>query len=139
MKPFRLAGLMKVRKLEEDQAAAELARRTIAAQVAATRRESSLSALTTQYLPDQSDARSWQVSVAARAAASAALTDARAAERSASHAEDGARLAWNGAHTATSVLSKLEHRHVVEQTREELEAEQKVLDEIAQRHGRLGA
>lgn len=125
---FPLAGLLRLRKVQEDQAVGEFA-----AASARVRRTSSRLIRTRDDLADTTstpvDATTLHALVAARAAAQSQLADLShtlAAERSvAARARDD----LDSARRATSALEKLEQRHRIESIAEELRIEQSRLDE----------
>lgn len=131
MKPFRLAGLARLRKLQEKQAAAELAQRSAERRRAEERRELADRQLGDSGLPRQGESDDWQYAVAVRAAASAALNDAQAADAVARGEESQAHGRWATAKTRITTLDKLAQRHVIAEKAEDLRLEQRTLDEIA--------
>jgi flagellar export protein FliJ len=133
MKPFRLSSLLRVRRFQEDRAAAELARSNVESHKAHLRRELLDRTLAGSEMPDQADSVAFRSAVAARAAASVAAADARNAQQVAEASKERAQETWTEAHTRNTTLSKLAERHVEEQQREELRLEQHVLDEIGSR------
>jgi flagellar FliJ protein len=127
--PFSLAGLLRLRRLEEDQAAAVFG--------AAASRHAGIAARTERALAEvdglaaEVDSLDVLHTVAAGRAASAArltelraLSDAAALERTAAEKEFGA------ARGRTLGLEKLEARHASTVHAAELAAEQVVLDEL---------
>ncbi|PZR54129.1 flagellar export protein FliJ [Xylanimonas oleitrophica] len=130
---FPLAGLLRVRGLERDSAAAALARAQNEAREADQRARAAREALYEHEMPATSDAQTWQAQVASRAALLALLDQSRdiAARRQAETEER--RHAWNEARGRVRVVERLHDRHREAQTADELRAEQNVLDEIAGR------
>lgn len=130
---FRLAGLMRLRKLQEDQAAAALAEANQLRRQAERRRADTLSALSGSALPTQSDPQAWRASVAARAALNSLLVEASAASREAEAQVDVEQGRWSQAKARSTALEKLSERHDEQVAFEENRAEQYVLDEAAAR------
>ena len=134
MKPFSLLGLLRLRKLQEDRAAASLAvarrsQRDTAARIAhAHARLASV---------DASVATSDELFAIAATRSSSASMLADLAELERRQADEVVALA--GAHAeavrAARSIEKLEERHAVEQAAAEVAAEQRVLDELALRRG----
>lgn len=131
MKPFRLASVAKLRQMEEDRAAAELLTRTQRRRGAEQRAQHLRAALETTTLPTEADALSFRAAVAARAAASAALTEAATAVELTRSEEQGAQGAWSRARRRTTTIGKLAEKHVLAERAAESHAEQLHLDEIA--------
>lgn len=133
MRPFRLAGVAKLRQLEEDRAAAALAAQRQRRRSAEQRAHHLRSALEETALPPEADLVTFRATVAARAAASAALTEAVTASELARTEEDGAQDAWSQARRRTSTIGKLAEKHVAAEHAAASHAEQVDLDEIATR------
>ena len=79
MSRFRLAGLLRLRKMQEDTAAAELARRSMHRRESERLESKALAAIGEHRLEASGNAESWIASVAARSAYSASVDMARAA------------------------------------------------------------
>jgi flagellar FliJ protein len=136
---FRLAALMRVRRLQEDVAAGRAV--AAAAQVTAAEEvvvERTL-ALGSSAPPASADESTWRAAVAARTALSSLLTESRGL--AAARADDAvrARAEWAAARTRVRPLERLAERHAREVAEEEVRAEQLLLDEHAGRAGRAGA
>lgn len=132
MSAFRLSGLLRLRRMEEDQAAAELARTTMRRQRAARRVEEALAQLTGHDLtPYGGDPNGFRAAIAARASLSAVVFDTRAAVESAHEQEQQATDRWSQARTQSKTLDKLEQRHVLAEIAEQGRTEQHALDELA--------
>lgn len=130
---FPLAGLLRVRTLAEDRAAAALAdahRRRRLAQESTTRAAARLRGAA---LDQDADALAWQAAVAARAALSGLLVETEEAQTAADADVARATDAWSAARRATRAVDRLAERHHEAVVQEELRDEQKVLDEIAGR------
>lgn len=131
MPPFRLANLFRVRRIQEDRAAAELALAAEERGYAEDLTERARRRLEEAELPESADVLRWQAAVASRAAASATVRDALAAADVARVQEAAAQEAWNAARTRTTMIEKLADRHEVVERAESVRKEQHVLDEIA--------
>jgi len=136
---FRLAGLLRLRALAEEQAAAQRAvsvrgRDTAAARVTATE-----AALASAGFAPLSDGPGMQAVVASRLALSALLVDRRAQVLVAQDEVDAADAVWSEARTRTRTLEKLQEKHDAAVRVEEQRAEQVVLDEIAGRRAGVPA
>jgi flagellar FliJ protein len=130
---FRLAGLLRLRSIAEEQAAASLAISTRGRDAAAARSRSTEAALgAAQFGVDMSSV-GMQAVVASRLALSALLVDHRAQVLQAQDEVDAADAAWAEARTRTRTLEKLQDKHEAAVRVEEQRAEQVVLDEIAGR------
>jgi flagellar FliJ protein len=132
MAPFSLAALLRLRRLQEDRAAAEVSiSRARAAEVASRRHfaQNSLAALMSNGT--SSDQLRW--TAAARAASSSTLGDLAvlAEEGDRQVGEAAAQLAKSRAQTIA--LEKLEARHDEAELTDELRREQNALDEIPSR------
>lgn len=133
MKGFPLAGLLRLRALQEEQAAAELALANADRRRAERRRRETAEALAGMRLPESADDLTWQAAVAARAAMRSLTTEAGAAQDVAAERAGHAGAAWSAARTRAVALGKLEERHGRAVRAEEERAEQLVLDEAAAR------
>lgn len=131
--PFRLAGLLRLRAMQEEQAAAELARANASLRAAERRERRTAQALAESELPERADDLSWQAAVAGRAAASGLLTEAVAARDTVDFRVRRATGDWSDARASALMIRKLEERHQAALEAEELRLEQLVLDEAASR------
>lgn len=132
-KGFPLAGLLRLRHLQEDQAAAELARANADRRRAEKRRRETENMLAGTVLPEHGDELAWQAAIAGRAAMTGLVGEATAALAEAGTRADDATADWSAARTRATTLDKLFDRHVLVVRAEELHAEQLVLDEAATR------
>ncbi len=138
MKPFSLLGLLRLRKLQEDRAAASLAvarrsQRDTAARIAhAHARLASV---------DASVATSDELFAIAATRSSSASMLADLTELERRQAEEVAARAAEHAEAvrASRSIEKLEERHAAEQAAAELAGEQRVLDELALRRDSAAA
>lgn len=127
--PFSLAGLLRLRRLEEDQAAAVLG-------VAASRhagivaRADHALAEVDQMVSDVDSLDVLHTVAAARAASTAMLAELQALTQSAAVERDAAERRFQSARARTLGLEKLEMRHAAIAHAAELSAEQVLLDEL---------
>lgn len=133
MAAFRLGGLLRLRRLQEDQAAAELARANARRRAAEVRRDASQEMLAQGLLPQHGDVLTFQAGVAARAAMTGLVGEAVIALQATTDHAGRATETWSDARTRAVTLSKLEDRHTASVQAEELRLEQLVLDEAAAR------
>ncbi|WP_159798816.1 flagellar FliJ family protein [Puerhibacterium puerhi] len=129
---FPLAGLLRVREVEEDRAAGELARAQRDRAAADERVEAVRAELQGQDPRPANDA-AWQAMVAGRAALSALLSESIAARQAAEQQVRGREQDWTAARTRTRAVARLAERHAERVTAAERKAEQAGLDEIAAR------
>ena len=132
MADFSLAALLRLRRLQQDRAAAEVSlSRARAAEVASRRRFAQNSLSTLMATDGSSERLRW--TAAARAASSSTLGDleALASEADRQIEDADAELADTRARTIT--LEKLEARHEAAELSESLRQEQIALDEISTR------
>ncbi|WP_152193580.1 flagellar FliJ family protein [Georgenia subflava] len=130
MSRFRLAGLLRLRDLQEEQAAAELAERTRRRAAADARAQQAQRLLVGSEIVG-GDAAAWRVSVATRAARSAAVADAQAGAAAATAEEVRAQGEWSTARQRSTTLEKLAEKHRTAVTEAENHSEQLTLDELA--------
>ena len=126
---FSLAGLLRLRRLEEDQAAAVYG--------AATARHAALVARTDRAIAEADAMRAevdtiheLQAIAAGRASATAMLSELRVMTSTASGERDWAERGFATARGKTLGLEKLETKHDVAMHAADLAAEQVVLDEL---------
>ena len=131
MSSFRLASLFRVRRIQEDHAAAELAVAVEERVQADDLTERARRRLEESQLPESADVLRWQAAVATRAAASASVRDATVAGEVARHEELLAQQMWTAARTRTTMLEKLAVRHQAAEEADLVRQEQHLLDEIA--------
>ncbi|WNB85241.1 flagellar FliJ family protein [Cellulomonas sp. ATA003] len=138
---FRLAGLLRLRTMQEEQAAARLAAANGALRVAEQRRTATLGSLAGHAMPPTGDAGAWSVAVAGRSALRHLLADAAVDVHHAGE-EVGAHTAqWSAARSRSVGLEKLQDQHRAAVAADDARAEQIALDEVAARTRRpaLGA
>jgi flagellar FliJ protein len=127
---FSLAGLLRLRQIQQDQAATGLARArsrssSVRAREAAARRD-----LAAADDPVSSSA-SLRAVAAARSSSHSMLADLQSLGRMAETEEADARTEFIAARTRSVGLEKLQARHHAELASADLRAEQSTLDEIA--------
>jgi flagellar protein FliJ len=127
---FALSGLLRLRHLQQDEAAGELAAANARIAENAARRSQASAALL--VLPSVvTSAASLAAVAAARTSAQSMLADLDALGREYGLAAADAHAAFAVTRTKSVGLEKLEGRHGVNLAAEDLRAEQTVLDEIA--------
>lgn len=131
MSRFRLAGLLRLRKLTEDSAAAQLAQRSSARRTADRRVEQAERRLGAHTLEAAGGPQVWRASIAARSAFAASADAARIAREQTLAEEEAAQKAYGEAKKNARSLEKLEAKHVEKEKAEDERAEQVVLDELA--------
>ncbi len=134
MSTFRLAGLLRLRKLQEDAVRAELARAR-ATEHDRRRREQRVRQVLGDSGIDASSAEAVQSIAAARASSSSMLGELDALLAQDRRAVADAEAAHAAAKTRTTQLEKLQEHHADRTRRADLAAEQSVLDDHA---GRVG-
>jgi flagellar FliJ protein len=130
--PFSLAGLLRLRRLQQDRAGAELSTaRARAADVAARRRfaENSLANL----LSPNGSAETLRWTAASRASSASTLADLDVLETEWAARMEEARVKHAAARADTIGLEKLEVRHDEAAATESLRQEQTALDEVSSR------
>lgn len=127
---FPLAGLLRLRRLQEDTAASELAganRRVKDGRVVQSRARHALEGFTEQ----PTDVTTLRAIASARASTSAMLGELTAAVELHEADAEAAASVFYDARAKTVSLEKLDARHTVIAAAEDLRAEQIVIDEIA--------
>jgi len=132
-RPFPLAGLLRVRALAEDTAAAELATARRDERTARDRAARTAELLGTSRPPGEADLAAWQAAVAARVALSSLLTEDVERVRGAQQTVDRRQEDWTTARIRTRAVERLRDKHDVAEREQEEHAEQVVLDEVAAR------
>lgn len=133
---FPLAGLVRLRHLQQDQAAAALAAANERLQESGARRERARAALGATA-GDATSVEALYAVAAARASTRGMLADLDALRRRRETAQRDAQAEFDEARARSLRLEKLARRHIDALAVEDLHAEQIVLDEIAgtARHG----
>ncbi|GAA1338019.1 flagellar export protein FliJ [Arthrobacter roseus] len=126
---FPLAGLLRYRRLREEQAAGSLAGARQRVQDVQDRQTDERQRLQGSPVTIDSPA-SMQAVAAARAASRALLTELEAADARSREDAQQAQLDYNSARAQTLGLEKLADRHADSATAEELRGEQLILDEL---------
>jgi flagellar protein FliJ len=130
MKQFSLAGLLRVRDLEEQRAAAELAAANHTVNGIRAHRLKTLAFLAGTTV-DMTGAANLAAAAAARAAAQSMLGELALMHDRAALEAQAAQAAHNAARANSLALEKLHVRHVETEHASDLRAEQSALDEIA--------
>ncbi|HEY3438468.1 MAG TPA: flagellar FliJ family protein [Actinotalea sp.] len=131
--PFRLGGLLRLRRLQEDEAAADLAQANARRQAAEQRRLDTEEMLAGTVLPHRTDLLTWQASIAGRAALTGLVQEASLTVAVAASRAERAGEVWSDARARAVTLGKLEDRHTAEVRTQEDRLEQQLLDEAAAR------
>jgi flagellar FliJ protein len=131
--PFRLSGLLRLRKLQEEQAAAVLARANADTARATERHREARNLMAGTFFPAHGDQHVWRAAVADRAAITSLASDAAVAVQVVARRAEIATAEWAAAKTTVATLDKLAERHEVLVKAEDEHAEQLVLDEAASR------
>lgn len=127
---FSLAGLLRLRGIEEDQAAAELS--TANARSRAIHARKSAARLELQDSPvDVSSVKALHLAAISRASSRSMLADLLALEAVQAEETAAAQSAFIAARTRTAGLKKLETKHHAGVAAADLSAEQTALDEIS--------
>lgn len=129
---FPLAGLLRLRRLEEDRAGARFGSASGRLAALAARERRALTD-TEQLATDIDSVEALRAVAAARASALGMLTELQALTATAQAERDAAEQEFGAARARTIGLEKLETRHVAETTAAALAAEQAVLDELGSR------
>ena len=127
MSGFRLTGLHRLRRLEEERAAADLARANAERAEARRRRDEHGQHLAGATLEEHD----FTVAVAGRAALFGLYAESTAYLALASERAEQAGVEWSGRRTAVRMIDKLAERHAATEEAEELRTEQLLLDETA--------
>ncbi len=127
---FSLAGLLRLRQIQQDQAASGLARArsrsaSVRAREAAARRDLSLAD------DEITSSASLRAIAAARSSSHSMLADLQGLTAVVAQEEDAAREAFTTARRLSVGLEKLQARHAADLLSADLSAEQSALDEIA--------
>jgi len=134
---FSLAGLLRVRSIQERAAARELSRAVIEANQTRTR-ERHLRAALAATEADAVDVRSLAAMAAARVAGRSMLADLESLAQLQQQAVEQAQSTHSDKRREVRGLDRLEAAHSARQQAEALRAEQHDLDEIALRRGAEG-
>lgn len=132
-RPYRLAGLLRLRKLQEDQAASDLAVANAARRAALDLQAVAQGELAHHGFDPVSETGAWRSAIASRVALRGLVREAAAASELAATEVDQREMAWADARRRAVPLEKLAERHEESEKVEDLRQEQIVLDEIASR------
>ena len=127
---FPLAGLLRLRKLQQDQAALDLSEANARVAALQARRGRARSALGALGTTPQTIA-ALNAMAAARSSSRSMLAELDAMGRNHQESLDSAQSNYNAARAESVALEKLHDRHAAALLAEDLHAEQTVLDEIA--------
>jgi flagellar FliJ protein len=127
---FSLAGLLRLRHLQQDQAAGDLAAANARSRAMAARIGEARGALD-NLTNDPAGIDTFHAIVAARASSRSMLAELASLESVADQAAAAARLDYDARKAASVGLEKLETRHAEAEAEADLHSEQAVLDEIA--------
>lgn len=130
---FRLAGLLRLRRLQEERAAAGLAAANAATREAESEHDELTTAMAGTIFPRHTDEYAWRSAVAARASLTSLVGEARVAVDVAVRRGEIAAEDWAAARARVAMLDKLAERHEALARAEEDRAEQLLLDEVASR------
>jgi flagellar FliJ protein len=129
----RLASLLRLRRLQEDQAAGGLASAAAEVDAASAATSARVDALAGAAAPLEADGPAWMAALAARAALGSALVEARQLETLAVERRSEAHALWVEARRRTRAVELLDERAAASEVLEAQRAEQIVLDEHASR------
>ena len=135
---FPLAGLLRLRALAEDQAAAELALARREQAAAERRARDTAERLSGSVVPACGDRLAWHAAVAGRVALGALLVERRTEAVGAEAVTEHRAQVWTDARQQVRALERLEERHDEAERAEAARAEQRVLDEVAGRRASTG-
>lgn len=139
MSRFRLAGLLRVRTLQEEQARGRLGGAQVRLTAAQQHLLRSQALLAAAGPPTAGEASVFLASVASRAALASAVDAAVTLRATAGDELDGARSQWMQARLRARSIERLGERHEAEQAAELGRLEQAASDDLAgARHGRQG-
>ncbi|TFB69646.1 flagellar export protein FliJ [Cryobacterium glaciale] len=127
---FPLAGLLRLRRLQQDQAALDLAEANARVTASEARRGRARSALSAIGNTPQTVA-ALNAMAAARSSSRSMLAELDAVGRNHQETLDSAQSVFNAARAESVALEKLHERHAAAVLASDLHAEQTVLDEIA--------
>ncbi len=133
---FRLAGLLRLRELQEDQAAGALAVSNGVLRSAEQQRDATLRTLAAHTMPAMADMSAWRTSVSSRGALTHLLADAAIDVRDAGERVAADAAVWAAARSRSVGLEKLRDNHRALVHAEDERTEQLALDEVAARSGR---
>ena len=159
---FRLAGLLHLRRLQEEAAAARLAEANRALHVAEEDRDALAVAMAATAFPSQADVTAWQAAAATRASLASLVDEAavvaevalrrgratpprraaaptpvpRRVQPPPAPPPPAPRAGWTATRTRVAMLDKLDERHRAIVRAEDDRIEQQLLDEAAARRRR---
>ena len=137
---FRLEQVLRVRRIQEDQAKAELLTANRNAHLAAVRVEERIAEYNSRALPEGAQSyEAFDLAVFKLDAAAGAIDVARTEHRAALDVVDEQRAAWSAARRRVSALERLEERRRAEHDFEMRRAEDQLVDDlVVARHAAKG-
>lgn len=135
MTKFSLAGLLRLRSVQEDRAAADLGTAERERSQAEHRVRETTDRLAGTQLPSGVDGPTWLAAAASRLTLGALLEDDTEHLAQAEERADERRADWTRARQAERSVQRLEEHHAALDQAAELAAEQRALDEVAARAG----
>lgn len=136
MGKFSLAGLLRLRRLQEDQAAAELAVARSSARDIAARRAMAHARLASGDAAVATPAELFAIA-ATRSSSSGMLAELAELQELGRSELEAARARHDAARRAARSIEKLEERHILAVTVDELRVEQRAIDELAAKRRRV--
>ena len=133
MSRFTLAGLLRLRGLQEDQAAAALGAAERESRAAEDRARRTADRLSGMQLPTEVDGATWLAAAASRLSLSSLLTEDTDRLSVARSAALERRTEWSHARQDERSVELLEEHHEERERAADLRTEQLVLDEVAGR------
>ena len=133
MSKFTLGGLLRVRGLQEDQAAAALGEAERAVAAADERARRTAERLSGCDLPSSVDGTTFLAAAASRLSLSSLLTEDTGQLVAVRTVADERRVEWSHARQAERTVERLAEHHEERERLADLRAEQIVLDEVAGR------
>lgn len=133
MSRFTLAGLLRLRQVQEDRAAADLGAAERDRGAAVERAQQTADRLAASHLPSGVDSTTWLAAAASRLSLEALLDEDAARVVTTTDVAVARRADWTRARQAERTVERLEEHHEARELAAELSAEQRVLDEVAGR------
>jgi flagellar protein FliJ len=133
---FRLAGLLRLREVQEDRAAGALAVSNGALRTAQTHQRATLTTLAGHTMPAAADPSGWRTAVTTRGTLTHLLADAAIEVRDAGERVAADTRVWSAARSRCVGLEKLRENHRAAVHAEDERTEQHALDEVAARTAR---
>ena len=131
MSSFRLAALLRLRTLQEDDALAGLGQAQHGLVQAAATTVASRETLRASGPVPSGSGSTFLAAAASRAALAVAVSDSTALQRDAEHVVEASRAAWQAARARSRAVSRLEDKHVEQQRIDLARREKGEADELA--------